>query len=100
MALEKIAPYYKAVTGVIVPFLTSVGASMLDTSAGGSAITAHEWVVSAVVGLTAGGAVFAVPNKDPEVKHQDESVQPPDWPTIEREGYVGEHRADNEDRPA
>lgn len=75
--MEKIAPYYKAVTGVVVPFLGSIGTALLDDSAGGSAITASEWISAVVLGLVAGGAVFAVGNKDPRGTHQRESVQPP-----------------------
>lgn len=75
--LDRIAPYYKAVTGLLIPFLTSIGAALLETSDGGSAITAHEWVAATLVALIAGGAVFAVPNKDPQ-------AHPP--------GAVGEHR--------
>ena len=75
--MEKIAPYYKAVTGLLVPFLGSLGTALLSDSAGGSSITAGEWLSAIVIGLVAGGTVFAVPNKDPEGEHQDESVQPP-----------------------
>ena len=76
-ALDKVAPYYKAATAVAVPFLTSVGAALVESSDGGSSITTTEWVSAAVVSLVAGGAVFAVPNKDPQAEHQAESVQPP-----------------------
>lgn len=75
--LDKISPYYKAVTAVVVPFLGSLGAALLEDSAGGSTITASEWIAATVLGLVAGGAVFTVPNLDPEADHQDESVQPP-----------------------
>lgn len=75
--IDKIAPYYKAAAALAVPFLGSIGSALLDDSAGGSNITASEWVTAVVLGLVAGGAVFAVPNKDPEGEHQDESVQPP-----------------------
>lgn len=75
--MDKIAPYYKAVTGVVVPFLGSIGTALLEDSAGGTSITASEWISAVVLGLVAGGAVFAVGNKDPRAKHQRESVQPP-----------------------
>lgn len=75
--MTRIAPYYKAVVAVLVPFLTALGAALLEDSAGGGAVTPNEWIVSIVAGLVAGGAVFAVPNKDPLAKHQLESVQPP-----------------------
>lgn len=75
--MDKIAPYYKAVTGFLVPFLGSLGTALLEDSAGGSTITASEWISAVVLGLVAGGAVFTIPNKDPEGEHQDESTQPP-----------------------
>jgi hypothetical protein len=76
-ALEKVAPYYKAVTGFAVPFLGSVGFALTAGSEAGSAVTTGEWVQSVVLGLVGGGAVFSVPNKDPRAQHQAESVQPP-----------------------
>lgn len=76
--MDVIAPYYKAVTAVIVPFLTSVAAALLSDSAGGGTVTAYEWITATVVGLIAGGAVFTVKNKDPNATHQDESVMPPE----------------------
>jgi hypothetical protein len=77
-ALTKIAPYYKAVIGLAVPFLGSVGFALTDASASGSAVTTAEWVQAVVLGLVGGGTVFSVPNKDPKGLHQEESTQPPD----------------------
>ena len=68
--MNALAPYYKAVAGLLVPFLTSIGAALVESSDGGSNITATEWVAAIVVGLVAGGAVFAIPNQsesDPQV---------------------------------
>lgn len=93
--MDKIAPYYKAVTGVVVPFLTQIGAALLDSSDGGSAITAHEWISAVVISLVAGGAVFTVPNKDPNAQHQAESVQPPEPDVIDE--YQAEHAAPPEE---
>ena len=76
-ALTKIAPYYKAVTGLAVPFLGSLGFALTDASAAGSDITSGEWVQAVVLGLVGGGTVFSIPNKDPKALHQAESVQPP-----------------------
>lgn len=78
--LDKVAPYYKAVTGLAVPFLGSVGFALAAGSDGGSAVTTGEWVQAVVLGLVGGGATFSIPNKDPRAQHQDESVQPPDKP--------------------
>ena len=75
--MNTIAPYYKAVTAFLVPFLGQIIAALTATSDGGSAITTSEWLTAVVTSLVAGGVVFSVPNKDPEAKHQDESVQPP-----------------------
>jgi hypothetical protein len=74
--MEKIAPYYKAFTAILVAFLGSLGTALLEDSAGGSSITSSEWISAVVLALAAGGAVFTVPNKDPEGTHQEESVQP------------------------
>lgn len=76
--MNKIAPYYKAVAGLVVPFLGSIAGAMLESSAGGTSITGPEWMQATILGLVAGGTVFGVSNKDPEAQHQDESVQPPD----------------------
>jgi hypothetical protein len=75
--MNKIAPYYKAVVGFAVPFLSQIIAALLGTSDGGSSVTTSEWLTAVVTSLVAGGVVFAVPNKDPNAEHQEESVQPP-----------------------
>ena len=59
-AVEKIAPYWKAVAAFLTP-----------------PVTATEWVGIALAALATGTVVYAVPNKDPRAQHQDESVQPP-----------------------
>lgn len=76
--MEKIAPYYKAVAGLLVPFLGSIGSALLEDSKGGTSITSFEWVTAIVLGLVAGTTVFSVSNKDPLAQHQRESVRPPD----------------------
>jgi hypothetical protein len=75
--MNAIAPYYKAVAALLVPFLTAIGVALTEGSDDGSAITGNEWITAIVAGLLAGGVVFAVPNKDPQATHQAESVQPP-----------------------
>lgn len=72
-----LAPYAKAAAGLLVPFAGQILAAMQDGSQGGSVITTTEWVTAALTSLVAAGAVFTVPNKDPQATHQDESVQPP-----------------------
>jgi hypothetical protein len=75
--VNKIAPYFKAVAGFLVPFAGAVLAAMQDVSLGGSEVTQQEWLTAALTALVTGGAVFAVPNKDPQATHQAQSVQPP-----------------------
>lgn len=74
--MSKIAPYAKAIIGALVAALGALGAALTPDASGLVSVNPGEWVavVSALlVGLL---AVFAVPNKDPEAEHQDESVQP------------------------
>lgn len=70
--MNKIAPYLKAITGAIVAGLTALGAALSDNE-----VTAGEWVTVAIAFFAGLGLVWAIPNKDPEGKRQDESVQPP-----------------------
>lgn len=58
----------------------------LGALCGGAAVASQDgwtqpefWTVLGAVVVQA-AAVYAVPNKDPEGAHQDESVQPPDGP--------------------
>ena len=90
--MDKIAPYYKAVAGLLVPFLTAIGVALTAGSDNGSTITGNEWITAIVAGLLAGGVVFAVPNKDPNAEHQEESVQPPDVVDVfDQEQYEPRH---------
>ena len=75
--MTKIAPYWKAVVAFITPGAATIGVAVTDASAGGSAITGAEWVTAVVACLLTAGAVYTVPNRDPEGTHQDESTQPP-----------------------
>jgi multisubunit Na+/H+ antiporter MnhB subunit len=55
--MNKISPYYKAVAGSVVAFLTAISTSLNDGT-----LTAQDWIgalIALVVGL---GVVFAVPN--------------------------------------
>lgn len=85
--LDKIAPYYKALAALLVPFLTQLGAATAPNSDGMTEITLNEWLTAIIAGLLAGGVVFAVPNKDPQATHQDESVQPPDDGVSPEDGF-------------
>ena len=75
--LEKLKPYAKAVIGFVAPGAVLIGSAVTDASDGGSVITGAEWVTALVACLVTAGAVYKVPNKDPQAEHQDESVQPP-----------------------
>lgn len=75
--MNKFKPYMKAVVGFITPGVVALVAAVQDGSPGGSAVTGPEWVGIAAACVLTGGAVFGVPNKDPEARHQEESVQPP-----------------------
>jgi hypothetical protein len=86
-ALDRIAPYYKAVAGFLVPFLGSLGTALVASSDNGSEITGSEWVQALTLALVAGGVVFGIPNKDPQAQHQDESVQPPETRRYERGAF-------------
>lgn len=68
--MSKIAPYMKAIVAIVGALVTAVLTQFPDND------TVQQWgpIVSAL--LTA-VSVYAVPNKDPEAAHQDESVQPP-----------------------
>jgi len=62
--MDKIAPYYKAVAGFLIPFLTQIAAALTARSDGGTTITQSEWLTAILTSLAAGGVVFAVPNKN------------------------------------
>jgi hypothetical protein len=87
MTMEKIAPYYKALTAFLVPFLGSLATALVQSSDNGTEVTGSEWVQALLVALVASGAVFAVPNKDPLATHQHQSVQPPDDEDFRATGY-------------
>jgi peptidoglycan/LPS O-acetylase OafA/YrhL len=70
--MTKFAPYAKACIGALVGALAALSQALDD---GG--VSAQEWVGVTIALLGGLGLVFAVPNKDPNAAHQDESVQPP-----------------------
>ena len=70
--MTKIAPYAKAITGALIAGLASLQQALDD-----SAVSAQEWTGVAIATLSGLALVWAIPNKDPNVEHQDESVQPP-----------------------
>jgi len=77
MSLDSIRPYAKAIVAFVTPGVTGLLAAVQDASPGGSSVTGPEWVGIAAACILTGGAVFSVPNRDPQAAHQNESVQPP-----------------------
>lgn len=71
--MKNIAPYAKALTGALIAGLAS-----LQQSLDNDAVSAQEWTGIAIATLSGLALVWAIPNKDPEGEHQDESVQPDD----------------------
>jgi hypothetical protein len=71
--MSRIAPYAKALIGALVAGLASLQQSLDDNM-----VTAQEGTGVAVAFLSGLALVWAIPNKDPEADHQDESVQPPE----------------------
>ena len=69
--MNKIAPYGKAITAAIVACLSYLQPAIDD------GLTSAEIIGAAIAFLTGLAVVWAIPNKDPEAEHQDESVQPP-----------------------
>jgi hypothetical protein len=69
--MSKVTPYLKAIVGALIAGLGVLALALEDEK-----VTSGEWVNIAIATLTALGVVWAIPNKDPEGEHQDESVQP------------------------
>lgn len=70
--MKKIAPYAKAITGLLTPGAVVIGAAVTEVSEGGSRITTSEWVTALVACIITGGAVYRVPNKPPRLGLWDE----------------------------
>ena len=70
--MSRIAPYAKALIGALVAGLGSLQQALDD-----SLVTSQEGTGVAIAFLSGLALVWAIPNKDPEAEHQDESVQPP-----------------------
>ena len=73
--MNKISPYAKSLVAALVAGLGSLYQALDGAD---QRVTTQEWIAVAMTTLAAIGAVFAVPNKDPEGTRQDESVQPPE----------------------
>ena len=55
--MNKIAPYYKAVTGALVAFLSAIAAALAEDG-----ISGQEWITAGIALIVGLGAVFAIPN--------------------------------------
>ena len=62
--------------GLLAGAIAFVGAGATAAIDGG--ISQAEWWAMAAAGLVALGGVYGIPNRDPRVEAQDQSVQPPD----------------------
>lgn len=69
--MNRIAPYGKAITGAVVACLSYLQPAIDD------GLTQSEGIGAAIAFLTGLAVVWAIPNRDPQAQHQDESVQPP-----------------------
>lgn len=56
-AMDKVAPYYKAVAGALVAFLSAIAAGLAQDGLSG-----QEWITAAIAFIVGLGAVFAIPN--------------------------------------
>lgn len=68
--MKDISPYAKTAVAILGAVLTAVMTQFPDNAA------VQQWGPIVAALLTAVG-VYAVPNKDPEGSHQQESTQPP-----------------------
>lgn len=71
--MDKIAPYAKALIGALIAGLASLQQALDDSS-----VTAQEWTGVIIALLSGLALVWAIPNKDPNARHQRDSVQPPE----------------------
>jgi hypothetical protein len=77
VAMDKVLPYAKAIVGFVAPAAAALIAATQEATPGGTTITTNEWLVAGLTAFVTASTVWAVPNKDPQAQHQDESVQPP-----------------------
>ena len=73
--MTKFLPYAKALIAILGAAITTALVQLPDSEA----VQTYGPIVASI--LTA-LSVYAVPNKDPQAEHQDESVQPPEQRNI------------------
>jgi len=72
MTVAKIAPFYKAITGALVSFLSALIAGLAD---GG--LSWSEILTALIALLVGGGAVFTIPNIQSNYPPQETPSTPP-----------------------
>jgi hypothetical protein len=75
--MTNVLPYAKAIVGFVAPAASALIAATQPGTPGKEAITGTELLVALLTAFVTASVVWAVPNKDPQAQHQDESVQPP-----------------------
>lgn len=68
--MNRFSPYAKAILGFVSPGAVIIGASVLDSSAGGSSIVAAEWVTAIVACVVTGAGVYRVENQPSAGEHR------------------------------
>lgn len=68
--MDKVTPYLKAYAALVGSIATALLAVYTADTETGRVLTVVSVIATAV-------ATWAVPNLDPQARHQDESVQPP-----------------------
>ena len=72
MSVNKVAPYYKAITGALVAFFSALIAGLQE---GGLSWT--EILTAIIALLVGGGAVFTIPNIQSNYPPQETPTTPP-----------------------
>ena len=76
--MSKLAPYMKALIGALVAGLASLQQALDD-----GVVNAQEGTGVGIAFLSGLALVWAIPNRDPEAEHQDESTMPPEYGAID-----------------
>jgi len=74
MSIDKVAPYYKAVTGAVVAFLSALIAGLQD-----SGLSWTEILTAIIALLVGGGAVFTIPNIIPGTPSTTPTTEEPNY---------------------
>lgn len=80
--MNAVLPYLKALVAGLVAFTGAVATGYQS----GDEMSQAEWWFAISTGLVALATVFGVPNKDPQGRRQQDSVQPPHDGVIDVDG--------------